>query len=144
MKTRAIKASEIKEEWYLLDASAKRLGRLASKAASLLLGKENPINDSSLTPKVKVIIINSTKVDIHPRKKIRKKYYRHSGYVGNLKEISYKKMSESQPNKIIELAVKGMVPRNKHHKKIMGNLFVYEDDQTDKHKAQKPKEVEIK
>lgn len=142
MKTRSIKLNEINEAWYIIDAKGVRLGKLASKAAKLLIGKDDVIKADYLTPKNKVIIINSKFIDIHPRKIVNKIYYRHSGYVGGLKSFEYGTLQADKPNRIIELAIKGMLPKTKQKDKIFQNLYVYEETEH-KHEAQKPKQVEV-
>lgn len=143
MKTRSVKPNEVVEKWFLVDATGVRLGRLATKIASLLNGKDDVERVDYHQHKNKVIVINSKAVDIHPRKREQKIYYRHSGYVGGLAEISYKRMSEKHPNRIIELAVKGMLPKTRQQSVLFNNMFVYEEAEH-KHDAQKPIQVEVK
>lgn len=142
MKTRSIKQNEINEAWYILDAKGVRLGKLATKAAKLLIAKEDVISVDYLTPKNKVIVINSKFVDIHPRKVVNKMYYRHSGFIGGLKSFEYGTLKSEKPNRIVEIAIKGMLPKTKQGDKILKNLFVYEAEEH-KHEAQKPLQVKI-
>lgn len=142
MKTRSIKINELTEKWYLIDAKGVRLGKLASKAARLLIGKDDVNKVDYLTPKNKVVIINSKLIDIHPRKVVNKMYYRHSGFIGGMKEFEYGTLQAQKPNHIIELAIKGMLPKTKQRDKIFQNLFVYEEADH-KQEAQQPKKVEV-
>ncbi len=143
MKTRSIKKSELKEKWYLLDAKGKRLGKLATEIASLLIGKDDVKTVSYLTPQNKVVVVNSKDVDIHPRKILSKMYYRHSMSPGGFKQMNYERMHSEKPNRVIELAVKGMLPKNNaltHN--IMKKLKVYKGSEHP-HAAQQPVKLEL-
>ncbi|MCA9385787.1 50S ribosomal protein L13 [Candidatus Dojkabacteria bacterium] len=142
MNTRSVKASEIQEKWYVVDAAGVRLGKLATHIASILAGKHNVESVPYLTPKNKVIVVNTKKVDIHPRKKIGKIYYSHSGFPGGFNQMEYQDLKEKRPNKIVRLAVNGMLPKTKQRNDIMANLFLYEDGDH-KHEAQQPEAVEV-
>jgi large subunit ribosomal protein L13 len=142
MNTRSIKKDEITEKWYVIDAKGLRLGKIAAKVATLLMGKNEVKTVSYLTPQNKIIILNSKLVDIHPRKVVNKMYYRHSGFIGGLKEFEYGTLQAQKPNYIIEEAIKGMLPKTKQRAKMFQNLFVYEGDEH-KHEAQKPEKIEL-
>lgn len=142
MKTRTIKQKEIENKWYLIDASNIRLGQLATRAASLLIGKGKVTKATNLTSGDTVIVINSSKISIHPRKRQAKKYYRHSGYMGSLKVETFEELLKKNPNKIIVEAVKGMLPVNKQRAKMLKNLFVYSGAEHT-HEAQQPIKISI-
>ena len=128
MKTYSTKASDIKREWQVIDASDQILGRLATQAASLLMGKHKPIFTRNLDTGDFVVIINADKVRVTGNKARQKLYYRHSGYPGGLKSISLEKMMQTNPTRVIEYAVKGMLPRNRLGASMMKKLRVYVGD----------------
>ena len=139
MSTFMAKPAELERKWYIIDAEGKSLGRVAAAAASILRGKVKP----TFTPNVDcgdfVIILNAEKV-VLTGKKLDQKYYRyHTGYVGGLKEISYKKLMAEKPEKAIELAVKGMLPHNTIGANALTRLRVYQGTEHN-HAAQKPEE----
>ncbi len=125
MKTYSTKASEIERKWHVIDASDKILGRLATQAASLLMGKHKPIFTRHLNVGDFVVVINAEKVRTTGNKAKQKLYYRHSGYPGGLKSISLEKMMQDNPTRVIEHAVKGMLPHNRLSASIMKRLKVY-------------------
>ncbi len=125
MKTYSTKASDIERQWHVIDASGKVLGRLATQAASLLMGKHKPIFSRHLDTGDFVVIINADKVRFTGNKAEQKLYYRHSGYPGGLKSISLEKMLETNPSRVIEHAVKGMLPHNRLGAQMMKKLRVY-------------------
>ncbi len=135
MKTYSTKPSEIKREWHVIDASDKVLGRLATHVANLLMGKRKPIFSRNLDTGDFVVIINAEKVHITGNKAKQKLYYRHSGYPGGLKSISLEKMMQTNPARVIEHAVKGMLPHNRMGAKMVKKLKVYTGD-THPHLAQ--------
>ncbi|MFC1933510.1 50S ribosomal protein L13, partial [Chloroflexota bacterium] len=110
MKTYSTKAADIKREWHVIDASDKVLGRLATQIASLLMGKHKPIFSRHLDMGDFVVVINAEKVQVTGNKAKQKLYYRHSGYPGGLKSTSFERMMETHPTRVIEYAVKGMLP----------------------------------
>jgi len=128
MKTYSTKASDIKREWHIMDASDKVLGRLATQIASLLMGKHKPIFSRHLDVGDFVVIINADKVHVTGDKAKQKLYYRHSGYPGGLKSVSLARMLETYPTRVIEHAVKGMLPHNRLGAKMMKRLRVYAGD----------------
>lgn len=126
MKTYSTKASDIKREWHVFDASGKTLGRLATEIAQLLKGKHKPIYSTHLDTGDFVIVINAEKVRVTGNKAKQKVYYRHSGYPGGLKAVTFEKMLEKHPTRIIEHAVKGMLPKNPLGRAMIKKLKVYE------------------
>tara|TARA_B100002052_G_scaffold299102_1_gene335297 strand:- start:6035 stop:6466 length:432 start_codon:yes stop_codon:yes gene_type:complete len=142
MKTESIKSSEIVRNWYLVDAKDKTLGRLASNIAQILRGK----NKVNFTPHMDmsdfIIVINAEKVMLTGNKEDSKEYWRHTGYPGGQKTVSYKQMLETYPDRVINNAVKGMLPHNKLGRKLLKHLKVYKGDKHP-HKAQNPQELTI-
>lgn len=137
MKTYMANPATLERKWYVIDADGKSLGRLAAQAASILRGKNKP----EFTPHVDcgdhVIVINAEKV-VLTGDKLEKKYWRrHTGYVGGLKEVQYKTLMAERPEKAIELAVWGMLPKNSIGRNSMPRLKVYQGSEH-KHEAQKP------
>ncbi len=135
MKTYSTKPSEIEREWHVIDASDKVLGRLATHVANLLMGKHKPIFSRNLDTGDFVVIINADKVRVTGNKAKQKLYYRHSGYPGGLKSVSLEKMMQTNPARVIEHAVKGMLPHNRLGAKMVKKLKVYTGD-THPHLAQ--------
>ena len=137
MKTFSLKNTEVSRDWVLFDASGKILGRFATKIADKLRGKDKP----TFTPHVDggdfVVVINADKVKVTGNKAEQKKYFKHSLYPGGLKEKSYKEVLESTPERIIENAVKGMLPKNKLGKSIIKKLKVYSGSEHP-HESQNP------
>ena len=142
MSTYMAKAGEVTRKWYILDAAGKPLGRVAAQAAVLLRGKHKP----DYTPHVDcgdhVIIINCGKAVLTGNKLEQKKWYRHSGWIGGLKEVKYSSLMASRPEKAMELAVNGMVPNNTIGRAAMTRLRVY-GGTTHNHEAQKPESYEF-
>jgi large subunit ribosomal protein L13 len=125
MKTYSIKTSDIQRQWHVLDASGKVLGKLATQAATLLMGKHKPIFTPNLDTGDFVVIINAEKVSFSGGKEEKKLYYRHSGYPGGLKNVSLEEMMQADPTRVIEHAVKGMLPTNRLRAVRMKKLKVY-------------------
>ena len=125
MKTYSTKASDIQRQWHVLDASGKVLGKLATQAAGLLMGKHKPIFSPNLDTGDFVVIINADKVRFSGNKAEQKLYYRHSGYPGGLKSTSLEEMLKADPTRVIEKAVKGMLPSNRLRAGRMKKLKVY-------------------
>tara|TARA_B100000575_G_scaffold148110_1_gene118162 strand:- start:1675 stop:2106 length:432 start_codon:yes stop_codon:yes gene_type:complete len=142
MKTESIKSSEIVRDWYIVDAKDKTLGRLASSIAQILRGK-NKVNFSpNLDMSDFIIVINADKVVLTGNKQNTKEYWRHTGYPGGQKTVSFKKMLEQKPDQVIRSAVKGMLPHNKLGRKLLNHLKVYSGS-SHPHGAQLPKELSI-
>ena len=135
MKTYSTKVSDIERKWHVIDASGKVLGKLATQVASLLMGKHKPIFSPNLDTGDFVIVLNADKVCVTGNKAKQKLYYRHSGYPGGLKSISLDKMMQTNPTRVIEHAVKGMLPKNRLRAKMLKRLKVYVGD-THPHLAQ--------
>ncbi len=125
MKTYSTKASDIQRQWHVLDASGQVLGKLATQAAILLLGKHKPIFTPNLDTGDFVVIINAEKVRFSGGKEEKKVYYRHSGYPGGLKSVSLEEMMQADPTRVIQKAVKGMLPTNRLRAVRMKKLKVY-------------------
>ena len=142
MKTKSLKASEISKEWYIANAEGKTLGRFASEVAKVLRGKHKP----SFTPHMDmgdfVIIVNAEKIKVTGNKETDKVYFKHTGYPGGGSEISLAEMRRSKPHRILENAVKGMLPHNRLGRNIFSHLKVYSGPDHP-HSAQKPKTLEI-
>lgn len=143
MKTYMATPSTIERKWYVVDAEGQTLGRLASEVATVLRGKHKPTYTPHLDTGDFVIVINAEKIKLTGRKESQKMYYRFTGYVGNLKKITYKTMMEKHPDRIIQLAVKGMIPHNVLGRQVMDKLHVYAGSEHP-HQAQKPEVLEIK
>lgn len=143
MKTRSIRKKEIETKWYLVDANSNRLGKVATMASSLLVGKREVTTVGNLEPGTKVVVINSEKLDIIPKKLENKLYRTHSGYIGGLKEKTLQRMMEKSPERVVELAIKRMLPKSKQGSKMFTNLFVVKGSEHP-FKAQKPTEVKVK
>ncbi|MBP8613743.1 MAG: 50S ribosomal protein L13 [Firmicutes bacterium] len=131
------KPGEVPRKWWIIDAKGRSLGRVASLAATLLRGKHKPEFTPSVDMGDSVIIINAKDVALTGKKRDQKIYFTHSGYPGGDKYIPYKIMMEKFPERVVETAVKGMLPRNRLGKKIEKRLFVYKGS-THPHQAQKP------
>ncbi len=143
MKTYSTKPSDIKRQWHVVDASGKILGRLATGVASLLMGKHKTIFSRNLDTGDFVIVINADKVRVTGNKAKQKVYYRHSGYPGGLKSISLEKMMQTDPTRVIEHAVKGMLPHNRLGASMIKKLRVYVGE-VHPHLAQtKPSSTEV-
>jgi large subunit ribosomal protein L13 len=135
MKTFSPKSSELKPAWHVIDVSGKTLGRVASEVATLLMGKHKPTYTRHQNSGDFVIVLNAAKVRLSGKKAEQKIYYRHSGYPGGLKSITFAGMIETHPTRVIEHAVKGMLPHNRLGRDMLGRLKVYAGD-THPHQAQ--------
>jgi large subunit ribosomal protein L13 len=142
MKTYVAKASELSPKWYVIDASGQTLGRLSTKVAMLLMGKNKPNYTPNVVTGDKVIVINSAKIKVTGNKLTDKFYYRHSGYPGGLKEISLRELLQKNPNMVIKHSVAGMLPKNKLRAQMLKNLKIYATDEH-KHEAQNPELIEV-
>ena len=128
MKTYQPKVKEIKRNWHLVDAKDAILGRMASNISSLLIGKHKVNYAPQMDMGDYVVVINAKKIQVTGRKENQKVYHHHSGYPGGFKEIAFAKLKKEQPEKIIELAVKRMLPTNRLKDKRMRRLKVFADD----------------
>jgi large subunit ribosomal protein L13 len=141
-KTFLPQKNEIQKKWWLVDADGVVLGRLATRVANVLRGKNLPHYTPFFDTGDFVIIVNADKIKITGNKDSQKVYYRHSGYMGGLKETSYKRMIATHPERIIAHAVKGMLPKNRLNRKILTKLKVYAGSEH-QHQAQKPALLKI-
>ena len=128
MKTYSVKASEINRNWHVIDAKDKVLGRLATEAARLLMGKHKSIFSPHMDTGDFVVVINAEKVRTSGNKLQQKLYHRHSGYPGGLKSITLEEMLKTKPSRVIEHAVKGMLPKNRLGNSMLKKLKVYAGD----------------
>ena len=142
MKTFSAKAHEVNRDWYVVDAQGKTLGRLASEVAHRLRGKHKPVYTPHVDTGDYIIVVNADKVHVTGNKASDKMYHHHTGYVGNLKSASLEQMLESTPERVIELAVKGMLPRNPLGRKMLGKLKVFPGPEH-VHQAQQPQPLDI-
>jgi large subunit ribosomal protein L13 len=143
MKTKVISQKDINEKWYLIDANGQRIGRIASLAAELLMGKTSVLSRDYLDPKVKVVVINAEKIDFTAKRGFSKFYKSFSGYPGGLKFTSLDEMFKKNKTFPIENAVKGMLPKTKKSDRAIVNLKVYVGSEHP-HTAQTPEEINIK
>jgi large subunit ribosomal protein L13 len=143
MKTYMANKDTVERAWFVVDAQGKRLGRLATEVATVLRGKHKP----TFTPHVDcgdyVIVINAKDIELTGNKWDQKKYYRHSRYPGSLKETTAKEMNRTHPERLIEFAVKGMLPKGRLGRQMYKKLFVYAGNEHP-HTAQQPQVLELK
>ncbi len=142
MKTFVPKLKDITHDWHLFDAEGQVLGRLASRIAVILMGKQKPTYTSFLDCGDFVVVVNAEKIRLTGNKLSDKFYYRHSGYPGGLRQVSAGEMLEKHPERLIRFAVKGMLPRNKLASKMISKLKVYAGPEHP-HQAQRPKTVTL-
>jgi large subunit ribosomal protein L13 len=141
-KTYVTKEEDVQREWYVVDASGQTLGRLAARIASVLRGKHKPTYSPSVDAGDFVIVVNAGKVHVTGRKLDQKMYYRHSGYPGGLKEITLRNLLQQHPTRVIEHAVRGMLPKNRLGRQVFRHLKVYAGSEHP-HEAQQPKALEL-
>ena len=137
MKTFMASPATIDRKWYVVDAEGKTLGRLASEVAKVLRGKNKAIFTPHIDTGDYVIVVNADKIKVTGKKMDQKIYYNHSDYVGGMKETTLKEMMAKKPEKVVELAVKGMLPKGPLGREMYTKLFVYAGPEH-KHAAQKP------
>ena len=140
MKTTALRTQDIEQKWYLLDCSGKRLGRLSVQVANILRGKNKPEYTPNSDVGDFVVLVNAKNIEVTGNKSENKIYFRHTGYPGGIKQISFKDQLEKDPEKIIRDAVKGMLPKNKLNRQIIKKLKVY-NDEIHPHEAQNPEVI---
>jgi large subunit ribosomal protein L13 len=143
MKTHSTKPSDIQREWWLVDADGVVLGRLASEVAQRLRGKHKPYYAPHLDTGDHVVVVNAAKIVMTGDKLLQKQYYRHSGYPGGLRAVPYSKFMAEHPERAIEKAVKGMLPRNRLGRAMLSKLKVYAGPEHP-HGAQKPQVLDLK
>ena len=125
MKTYQPKAKEVKRNWHLIDVKGQILGRVSTQIATLLIGKHKPTYSAHMDVGDYVVVINAKHIELTGKKKSQKLYYRHSGYPGGFRKIKYAQMIDEQPEKVIKLAVKRMLPKNRLNKDRMARLKVF-------------------
>ena len=142
IKTYSAKAEDIQREWLLVDAEGKTLGRLSTEIATILRGKHKPI----FTPHVDcgdfVIVVNADKIRVTGNRLDQKMYYRHSGYMGGLKQMTLRQMLQSHPERVLQFAVRGMLPKNRLGRQMFKKLKVYASP-THPHAAQQPRVLDL-
>jgi large subunit ribosomal protein L13 len=142
VRTFTQKQAEIERDWYVVDAEGQTLGRLASRIAPILKGKHKPVYTPHLDCGDYVIIVNAEKVRVTGRKLDQKFYYRHSGYPGGLKSISLRDQLNRYPERVLQAAIRGMLPKNKLGRRMIKKLKVYAGD-AHPHEAQRPTPLEL-
>ena len=142
MKTYTAKPDTIRREWFLVDAENKTLGRLASEIAKRLRGKHKPVYTPHIDTGDYIVVVNAEKIRVTGNKESDKIYYRHTGYIGSLKSINLGKLRNSHPERIIEAAVKGMLPKNSLGRSMFKKLKVYAGAEH-KHASQQPQPLEL-
>ena len=142
MKTFMASPATIERKWYVVDATDKTLGRMASEIAKVLRGKNKPVFTPNMDLGDYVIVVNAEKIKVTGKKLDQKVYYNHSDYVGGMKETDLKTMLAKKPERVIELAVKGMLPKGPLGRKMIKKLFVYAGSEHP-HQAQKPEALEL-
>ena len=140
MKTLSIKKDQIERDWYVVDASNQKLGRLASNIAQVIRGKHKPLYTPNLDMGDFIVVINADKVILSGKKEDQKSYWRHTGFPGGQKTVNYKLMKEKYPERIITSAVKGMLPHNRLGQKLLTHLKVYSNGEHP-HSSQQPKSL---
>jgi large subunit ribosomal protein L13 len=142
MKTFSAKAHEVRRDWFLVDATDKTLGRLASEIARRLRGKHKPEYTPHVDTGDYIVVVNADKLRVTGRKASDKMYYHHTGYIGNMKSISFDKLQQKAPGRVLEIAVKGMLPKNPLGRAMYRKLKIYSGPEH-QHSAQQPKALEI-
>ena len=142
MKTFSAKAAEVKRDWYAVDADGKTLGRLASEIARRLRGKHKPEYTPHVDTGDYIIVVNAEKIGVTGNKENKKLYQHHTGYIGNLKTVTLGKLRQTFPDRILNTAVKGMLPNNPLGRAMFKKLKVYAGPEHD-HQSQQPKVLDI-
>ena len=142
MKTFSAKNEEVERNWYLVDATGKTLGRLASDIASRLRGKHKAVYTPHVDTGDHIVVINADKIALTGNKEEGKIYYHHTGFPGGIKEVNVRKLRERVPERIIENAVRGMMPKNPLGRAMLKKLHIYAGPEH-KHQAQEPKVLEV-
>ena len=142
MKTHVVKAGEIRRDWFVLDAQDLVLGRVASQVAHILKGKHKPTYSPHLDTGDHVVVINAEKLRLTGKKTEKKKYFTHSMYPGGVTGTSFRSMNESKPHRVLYLAVKGMLPRNRLGRAMMSKLKIYSGAEHP-HAAQSPRALQL-
>ena len=142
MRTYIPKAEDLEDRWWLVDAQDKPLGRLATEIARVLRGKHKPTFTPHLDTGDHVVVVNARKVRLTGKKAEKKTYFRHSGYMGHEKHVPFQRMIETHPERVIELAVKGMLPKSALGRSLGKKLRVYADGEHP-HQGQRPEPLDI-
>ena len=142
MTTYTAKAGQVEHGWYVVDAQGKVLGRLAAQIAARLRGKHKPEYTPHVDTGDYIVVVNAAKLRVTGRKPERKMYYRHSGQPGQMKEVNFAKLQAAKPERVLQLAVKGMLPKGPLGYAMIKKLKVYAGDKHP-HSAQQPKNLEI-
>ena len=142
MKTYSAKPAELRRDWYVVDAAGKTLGRLSTEIARRLRGKHKPEYTPHVDTGDYIVVVNAAKIRVTGNKLKDKMYHRHTGYIGNLKSVSLEKLLDEAPERALEFAVKGMLPRGPLGRKMLLKLRVYRGPEHD-HAAQQPISLEV-
>jgi len=142
MKTFSAKAHEIRRDWFVVDAADKTLGRLASEIARRLRGKHKPEYTPHMDTGDYIVVVNAGKIRVTGNKASDKMYHHHTGYIGNMNSISFEMLQQKAPGRVLELAVKGMLPKNPLGRAMYRKLKIYPGPEH-QHAAQQPKALEI-
>lgn len=142
-KTYVTRSKDVQREWYVVDAAGQTLGRLAARVARILRGKHKPTYSPSVDTGDFVIVVNAEKIHVTGRKLDQKIYYRYSGYPGGLKEITLRNLLQRHPTRVIEHAVRGMLPKNRLGRQMFKKLKVYAGPDHP-HAAQQPEQLELR
>lgn len=140
--TKSFRKEDVVRDWYVVDAADKTLGRISTQIATILRGKHKPIFTPHVDTGDFVVVVNADKIKLQGKRADQKEYFRHTGYIGNQKVTSFKDMNEKHPERVIEYAVKGMLPKNRLGRQMFKKLKVYAGNEHP-HEAQQPKELEL-
>ena len=143
MKTFSAKPAEVRRDWFVVDAAGKTLGRLSTEIASRLRGKHKPEYTPHVDTGDHIVVVNAEKVRVTGNKRKDKMYHHHTGYIGSLKSISFEKLIEEAPERVLQFAVKGMLPRGPLGRKMFSKLHVFAGPEHN-HAAQQPIPLEVK
>ncbi len=142
MKTFSAKPQEVDHQWYVVDAAEQTLGRLASEIARRLRGKHKAIYTPHVDTGDYIVVVNADKIAVTGDKRQQKMYYRHTGYIGNMRSASFEQMIQKKPEEVLRLAVKGMLPRNPLGRAMLKKLKIYAAAEHP-HAAQQPQELRV-
>ncbi len=142
MKTFSAKPQDIERKWFVVDAQGQTLGRLATRIATLLRGKHKPVYTPHMDCGDYVIVVNADKIHVTGQKLEQKMYYRHSGYPGGLRQVTLRRQLQVHPDRVIEAAVRGMLPKNRLGRKMFKKLKIYAGPKHP-HEAQQPTALEL-
>jgi large subunit ribosomal protein L13 len=142
MKTFSAKPETVRRDWFVVDATDKTLGRLATELAHRLRGKHKPVYTPHVDTGDHIVVINAAKIKVTGNKLKNKMYYRHTGYIGNLKSTNLEKLMESAPEQALQIAVKGMLPKNRLGRSMLKKLRVFAGSEH-AHAAQQPQPLEL-